>query len=93
MYVWEVAQQIYILQSACMPDAADVDIFDVSAGQASTRAKPVYGPMFQVLFSDRIRNDAGMKTMAVGNIYEPDHVDSILMAGRADLVSCLATSF
>jgi anthraniloyl-CoA monooxygenase len=45
--------------------------------------------MFQTPFSDRIRNEAGIPTMAVGNIYEPDHVNSILMAGRADLV-CLA---
>ena len=49
-------------------------------------ARPVYGRMFQTPFSDRIRNEAGMATMAVGNIYEPDHVNSILMAGRADLV-------
>ncbi|MGB7320764.1 MAG: bifunctional salicylyl-CoA 5-hydroxylase/oxidoreductase, partial [Albidovulum sp.] len=45
--------------------------------------------MFQTPFSDRIRNETGIATMAVGNIYEPDHVNSILMAGRADLV-CLA---
>jgi anthraniloyl-CoA monooxygenase len=45
--------------------------------------------MFQTPFSDRIRNETGMATMAVGNIYEPDHVNSILMAGRADLC-CLA---
>ena len=69
--------------------AAGVDICDVSAGQTSIRAKPVYGRMFQTPFSDRIRNETGMATMAVGNIYEPDHVNSILMAGRADLV-CLA---
>ena len=69
--------------------AAGVDIIDVSAGQTSIRANPVYGRMFQTPFSDRIRNEAGLKTMAVGNIYEPDHVNSILMAGRADLV-CLA---
>ncbi|MGD9914944.1 MAG: bifunctional salicylyl-CoA 5-hydroxylase/oxidoreductase [Rhizobiaceae bacterium] len=68
---------------------AGVDICDVSAGQTSTRARPVYGRMFQTPFSDRIRNEAGMATMAVGNIFEPDHVNSILMAGRADLV-CLA---
>jgi anthraniloyl-CoA monooxygenase len=68
---------------------AGVDIIDVSAGQTSTRADPVYGRMFQTPFSDRIRNEAGLATMAVGNIYEPDHVNSILMAGRADLV-CLA---
>ncbi len=65
------------------------DIIDVSAGQTSQDAKPVYGRMFQTPFSDRIRNEAGIATMAVGNIYEPDHVNSILMAGRADLV-CLA---
>ncbi|MEM7422758.1 MAG: bifunctional salicylyl-CoA 5-hydroxylase/oxidoreductase [Pseudomonadota bacterium] len=68
---------------------AGADIIDVSAGQTSTEAKPVYGRMFQTPFSDRIRNERGIATMAVGNIYEPDHVNSILMAGRADLV-CLA---
>ncbi len=68
---------------------AGVDVCDVSAGQTSTRARPLYGRMFQTPLSDRIRNETGMATMAVGNIYEPDHVNSILMAGRADLV-CLA---
>ncbi|TIL26568.1 MAG: bifunctional salicylyl-CoA 5-hydroxylase/oxidoreductase [Mesorhizobium sp.] len=66
---------------------AGVDICDVSAGQTSADARPVYGRMFQTPFSDRIRNEVGMATMAVGNIYEPDHVNSILMAGRADLVA------
>ena len=69
--------------------AAGADIIDVSAGQTTPEAKPVYGRMFQTPFSDRIRNEAGIATMAVGNIFEPDHVNSILMAGRADLV-CLA---
>ena len=68
---------------------AGADVIDVSAGQTSTDAKPVYGRMFQTPFSDRIRNETGLATMAVGNIYEVDHVNSILMAGRADLV-CLA---
>ena len=68
---------------------AGVDLIDVSAGQTSTRARPIYGRMFQTPFSDRIRNEVGVATLAVGNIYEPDHVNSILMAGRADLV-CLA---
>jgi anthraniloyl-CoA monooxygenase len=66
-----------------------VDIVDVSAGQTSIAARPVYGRMFQTPFSDRIRNEVGIATMAVGNITEADHVNSILMAGRADLV-CLA---
>ena len=69
--------------------AAGADIIDVSAGQTSTRAKPIYGRMFQTPFSDRIRNEAGIATMAVGNIFEPDHVNSIIAAGRADLC-CLA---
>jgi anthraniloyl-CoA monooxygenase len=69
--------------------AAGVDIIDVSAGQTSVQARPVYGRMFQTPFSDRIRNEVGLPTMAVGNIYEVDHVNSILLAGRADLV-CLA---
>jgi anthraniloyl-CoA monooxygenase len=77
------------VEIARLLQAAGVDICDVSAGQTSTRARPAYGRMFQTPFSDRIRNETGMATMAVGNIYEPDHVNSILMAGRADLV-CLA---
>ncbi len=77
------------VEIARLLQAAGVDICDVSAGQTSIRARPVYGRMFQTPFSDRIRNETGIATMAVGNIYEPDHVNSILMAGRADLV-CLA---
>lgn len=68
---------------------AGADIIDVSAGQTSVDARPQYGRMFQTPFSNRIRNDLNMPTMAVGNIYETDHVNSILLAGRADLV-CLA---
>ena len=77
------------VEIARMFAAAGADIIDVSAGQTSTEAKPVYGRMFQTPFSDRIRNEAGLATMAVGNITEVDHVNSILLAGRADLV-CLA---
>jgi len=77
------------VQIACMLQEAGVDICDVSSGQTSKQAQPVYGRMYQTPFSDRIRNETGMATMAVGNIYQPDHVNSILMAGRADLV-CLA---
>ncbi|MFD1507805.1 bifunctional salicylyl-CoA 5-hydroxylase/oxidoreductase [Lacimonas salitolerans] len=72
---------------ALMFRAAGADIIDVSAGQTTPDAKPVYGRMFQTPFSDRIRNEAGIATMAVGNIFEADHANSILMAGRADLVA------
>ena len=69
--------------------AEAVDIVNVSAGQTSPDAQPVYGRMFQTPFSDRIRNEAHIPTLAVGNIFEPDHVNSIIGAGRADLC-CLA---
>ena len=65
--------------------AAGCDLIDVSAGSTTPEGQPVYGRMFQTPFSDRIRNEAGVVTMAVGNIYETDHVNSILAAGRADL--------
>lgn len=68
---------------------AGADIIDVSSGQTSHAAQPRSGRMFQTPFADQIRNDGGIATMAVGNIYEIDHVNSILAAGRADLV-CLA---
>ncbi|HEX4172997.1 MAG TPA: bifunctional salicylyl-CoA 5-hydroxylase/oxidoreductase, partial [Acetobacteraceae bacterium] len=64
---------------------AGVDLMDVSAGQTSIRAQPVYGRMFQTPFADRIRNEVGIATMAVGNISEYDHLNSIIAAGRADL--------
>ncbi|MBV9402209.1 MAG: bifunctional salicylyl-CoA 5-hydroxylase/oxidoreductase [Candidatus Eremiobacteraeota bacterium] len=64
---------------------AGVDLIDVSTGQTSRQAKPVYGRMWQTPYSDRIRNEVGVATMAVGNIFEPDHVNSIIAAGRADL--------
>jgi anthraniloyl-CoA monooxygenase len=65
----------------------DADLIDVSAGQTWADQQPVYGRMFQTPFSDRIRNEGRLATMAVGNIYEPDHANSILAAGRADLVA------
>ncbi len=64
---------------------AGVDLMDVSAGQTSIGAQPVYGRMFQTPFADRIRNEVGIATMAVGNITEYDHLNSIIAAGRADL--------
>ncbi|MFI5388370.1 MAG: bifunctional salicylyl-CoA 5-hydroxylase/oxidoreductase [Candidatus Eremiobacterales bacterium] len=73
------------VEVARMFKAAGADLIDVSAGQTSRLAQPVYGRMFQTPFSDRIRNEVGIATMAVGNIFEPDHVNSIIAAGRADL--------
>jgi anthraniloyl-CoA monooxygenase len=65
--------------------AAGADVVDCSSGQVSRDEKPVYGRMFQVPLSDRIRNEVGIPTIAVGNIFEGDHVNTIIAAGRADL--------
>jgi anthraniloyl-CoA monooxygenase len=75
-----------VLIAAALRDAG-ADLIDVSAGETAPDARPVYGRMFQAPFSDRIRNEAGCATIAVGNIFEADHVNSILAAGRADLVA------
>ena len=66
---------------------ASADLIDVSAGQTWADCKPIYGRMFQTPFADQIRNEARLTTMAVGNIFEADHANSILAAGRADLVA------
>jgi anthraniloyl-CoA monooxygenase len=65
--------------------AAGCDVIDVSSGQTTRAAKPVYGRMYQTPFADRVRNEAGILTMAVGAISEADHANSIIGAGRADL--------
>ncbi|TWO67711.1 bifunctional salicylyl-CoA 5-hydroxylase/oxidoreductase [Caenimonas sedimenti] len=65
--------------------AAGADLIDCSSGQVSKKQQPVYGRMYQTPFADRIRNEAGIATMAVGAISEADHVNSIIAAGRADL--------
>jgi anthraniloyl-CoA monooxygenase len=62
---------------------------DVSAGQTVPDAKPAYGRQFQTPFAERVRLEAGIPTMAVGNITSYMDVNTILLAGRADLC-CLA---
>ena len=64
---------------------AGADLIDCSSGQVSPDQKPTYGRMFQTPFADRIRQEAGIATIAVGAISEADHVNSIIAAGRADL--------
>jgi anthraniloyl-CoA monooxygenase len=75
------------VEVARMLKAHGADIVDVSAGQTSTRAKPVYGRMFQTPFAEQIRLEAGIPTIAVGNITAADQVNTIVAAGRADLVA------
>jgi anthraniloyl-CoA monooxygenase len=66
---------------------AGVDLVDVSTGQTVRDGRPLFGRMFQTPFSDQIRNEAHVATMCVGNITTPDQVNTILAAGRADLVA------
>jgi anthraniloyl-CoA monooxygenase len=65
--------------------AAGADILDISSGQTVATQRPVYGRMWQTPLADMVRNLAGVPTIAVGNIFEADHVNSIIAAGRADL--------
>jgi anthraniloyl-CoA monooxygenase len=65
--------------------AAGADLIDCSSGQVVAEQKPVYGRMYQTPFADRIRNEVGIATVAVGAIFEADHVNMVIAAGRADL--------
>ncbi|QWF37209.1 bifunctional salicylyl-CoA 5-hydroxylase/oxidoreductase [Bordetella hinzii] len=64
---------------------AGADMIDCSSGQVSPDQKPVYGRMYQTPFADRVRNEAGIPTIAVGAIFEADHANGIIASGRADL--------
>jgi len=66
---------------------AGVDLIDVSTGQVVPQQKPIYGRMYQTPFADKIRNELGLATMAVGNITSADQVNTIVISGRADLVA------
>jgi anthraniloyl-CoA monooxygenase len=74
-----------LIQIARALVAGGADILDISSGQTVPTQKPVYGRMWQTPFSDLVRNLLNIPTIAVGNIYEADHVNSIVAAGRADL--------
>jgi len=73
-----------VVMARCFKEAG-ADLIDVSSGQTTRAAAPVYGRMYQTPFADRIRNEVNIATIAVGNIFDADHVNSIVAAGRADL--------
>jgi anthraniloyl-CoA monooxygenase len=70
---------------AAMFREAGADLIDCSSGQVVKEEQPVFGRMWQTPFSDKIRNEVGVATIAVGAISEADHANSVLAAGRADL--------
>ena len=73
---------------ARMFKAAGADMIDCSSGQVSKQQKPVYGRMYQTPFADRIRNEAGIATIAVGAISEADHVNSTALMNKVTRVGC-----
>lgn len=73
------------VEASRMLAAHGCDIIDVSSGMTTMEAAPIYGAMFQTPFADRIRNEAGIPTMALGNIQNWDQVNTIIVAGHADL--------
>ena len=73
------------VQIARLLKQAGADMIDCSSGQVSKLEKPIFGRMFQTPFADRVRNEAGIPTIAVGSIFEADHANGIIAAGRADL--------
>jgi anthraniloyl-CoA monooxygenase len=74
-----------VLATARAFKEAGVSLISVSTGQTVPDQQPVYGRMWQTPYADMIRNAVGIATLAVGNIFEPDHINTIVSAGRADL--------
>ena len=75
------------VQVALAFKGAGCDLFDVSTGQTDPSSKPVYGRMFQASFSEQIRLEVGIATMAVGAVTTADQINTLLLSGRADLVA------
>ena len=73
------------VEAAFLLKAHGCDIIDVSTGQTTPLAQPVYGRMYQAPFADRIRNEVHIPTMSVGNIQNWDHINTLLVAGACDL--------
>ena len=73
------------VEIAGMFKAHGCDLIDVSTGQTDPASNPVYGRMYQTVFSEQIRNEAGIATMAVGAITSADQINTIIASGRADL--------
>ena len=76
-----------MLAVASMLKEAGVDIINVSTGQVAKEEDPVYGRMFQAPFADQIRNEIGMPTIVAGNITTADQANTLIAAGRTDIVA------
>lgn len=63
----------------------ECDIVDVSSGGTSPEGRPLYARMYQVPFAEAVRHEAQIPVIAVGGIESIDHVNTLVLAGRADL--------
>jgi anthraniloyl-CoA monooxygenase len=77
-------EDVLLLARALAEHGADV--LDVSSGQTTPEGKPPYGRAWMTHLSDMVRNVARVPTMTVGGITSADDVNTVLAAGRADLV-------
>jgi anthraniloyl-CoA monooxygenase len=76
-----------MLAVATMLKDAGIDIINVSTGQVTKDEDPVYGRMFQSPFADQIRNEIGIPTIVAGNIATADQANTLVAAGRTDIVA------
>jgi anthraniloyl-CoA monooxygenase len=76
-----------MLEMARMLKTAGVDIINVSTGQVTKDEDPIYGRMFQTPFADQIRNEVGIPTIVAGNITSADQANTLIAAGRTDIVA------
>ena len=72
---------------ASMLKEAGIDIINVSTGQVTSDEEPVYGRMFQAPFADQIRNEVDIPTIVAGNISTADQANTLVAAGRTDIVA------
>jgi len=86
-WVDEGLSETEMLQMATMLKEAGVDVINVSTGQVTKEEDPIYGRMFQAPFSDQIRNEVGIPTIVAGNITTADQANTLVAAGRTDIVA------
>jgi anthraniloyl-CoA monooxygenase len=66
---------------------AGADVIDVSSGATVPDGRPPQGRLYQAVFADQIRQEARVPTMLVGGVSSWDDANSVLAAGRCDLVA------
>ncbi|MEE8425804.1 MAG: FAD-dependent monooxygenase [Woeseiaceae bacterium] len=76
-----------MLAAAKILKDAGIEVINVSTGQVTKDEDPIYGRMFQAPFADQIRNEVGIPTIVAGNITTADQANTLIAAGRTDIVA------